>query len=164
LDKFTNRSELATLILNNIKKFENLNNGNILNEENLYSLNKVLNELGYSIISGANLTLVKIPNGYTQDFEGLPEFDYNVVKDSTGKYFTLNADGSVSEITEEFFKIFSEDVMSEIKEDSKDIDSLTNPEDILLAKIWKQVQSKSGGEGSAQTIDDILNMIDDESL
>jgi len=65
LDKFTNRSELATLILNNIKKFENLNNGNILNEENLYNLNKVLNELGYSIISEAtNLTLVKIPNGY----------------------------------------------------------------------------------------------------
>jgi hypothetical protein len=131
LDKFTNRSELATLILNNIKKFENLNNGNILNEENLYNLNKVLNELGYSIISGANLTLVKIPNGYY-----ISEYGY-VIQDSTGKYYNLNQDGSVSEITEEFFKDFSEDIMSEIKENSENIDSLTDPEDILLAKIYK---------------------------
>jgi hypothetical protein len=50
LDQFTNRSELSTLILNNIKKFENLNNGNILTDRDLADLIIPLNELGYTIV------------------------------------------------------------------------------------------------------------------
>ena len=171
LDQFTNRSELATLILNNIKKFENLNNGNILKDTDLADLITPLNELGYAIVGDYTmqpntLTLVKIPNGYTQSTEDDNiSSTYYVVQDSTGKYYNLNSDGSVSEITKDFFNNFNEDIINEIKENaSKDLSTLTDPEDILLAKIWQQVQSKSEGEGSAQTIDDILNMVDDESL
>ena len=171
LDQFTNRSELSALILNNIKKFENLNDGNILKDTDLADLIIPLNELGYAIVGGYTLqpntiTLVKIPNGYTQSIEDDYVFsDYDIIQDSAGKYYELNQDGSVSEITEDFFNNFKEDVINEIKENaSKDLSTLTDPEDILLAKIWQQVQSKSKGEGSAQTIDNILNMVDDESL
>ena len=171
LDQFINRSELATLILNNIKKFENLNNGNILKNTDLADLIIPLNELGYSIVGDYTLqpntlTLVKIPNGYTQSTEDDNiSVDYDVVQDSSGKYYNLNQDGSISEITEDFFNNYNEDIINEIKENaSKDLSTLTDPEDILLAKIWNQVMSKSEGEGSAQTIDSILNMVDDESL
>ena len=171
LDQFINRSELATLILNNIKKFENLNNGNILKNTDLADLIIPLNELGYSIVGDYTLqpntlTLVKIPNGYTQSTENDNiSVDYDVVQDSSGKYYNLNQDGSISEITEDFFNNYNEDIINEIKENaSKDLSTLTDPEDILLAKIWNQVMSKSEGEGSAQTIDSILNMVDDESL
>lgn len=165
LDHFINRSELEILILNNIKNFEN-----IPEEYNLIEIEdvlEVLNSLGYTVVGTYTmqpntLTLVKIPTGYTISAE---EANHDIVKDSTGKYFTLNADGSVSEITEEFFKDFSEDVMSEIKENSENIDSLIDPEDILLAKIYKQVQSSIEGADSAQNIDSILNLIDtDEQI
>ena len=171
LDQFINRSELATLILNNIKKFENLNNGNILKDTDLAVLIIPLNELGYSIVGDYTmqpntLILVKIPNGYTQSTEDNYIFnDYNVVQDSTGKYYNLNKDGSISEITEDFFNDFDKDyIMNFIKNAPEDLSTITDPEDLLLTKIWRQVQSKSKGEGSAQTVDDILNMVDDESL
>jgi hypothetical protein len=54
--------------------------------------------------------------------------------------------------------------MNFVKNAPEDLSTITDPEDLLLTKIWRQVQSKSKGEGSAQTIDDILNMVDDESL
>jgi hypothetical protein len=59
------------------------------------------------------------------------------VKDSTGKYFNLESDGSVSEITMEQLQGYPEDILNTIKENSENIDSLTDPEDILLAKIYK---------------------------
>ena len=170
LDQFTNRSELETLILNNIKKFENLNNGNILEGTNLGYLTIPLIELGYAIVGHYTLqpntlTLVKIPNGYTQSTEDdNNSSDYNVIQDSTGKYYNLNSDGSVSEITEDFFNGFDEDIMNYIKHAPEDLSTITDPEYMLLTKIWRQVQSKSEGEGSAQTIDDILNMVDDEQI
>ena len=170
LDQFTNRSELSTLILNNIKKFENLNNGNILKDTDLAYLTAPLNELGYTIFGGYTiqpntLTLVKIPNGYTQSTEDDNiSSDYNIIQDSTGKYYNLNQDGSVSEITEDFFDGFDEDFMNFIKHAPEDLSTITDPEYLVMTKIWRQVQSKSEGEGSAQTIDDILNMVDDESL
>lgn len=170
LDQFTNRSELATLILNNIKKFENLNNGNILKDTDLADLIIPLNELGYTIfgdytIQSNTLTLVKIPNGYTQSTEDdSVSIDYDIIQDSSGKYYKLNQDGSVSEITEDFFDGFDEDLMNYIKHAPEDLSDITDPEYLVLTKIWRQVQSKSKGEGFAQTIDDILNMVDDESL
>jgi hypothetical protein len=55
--------------------------------------------------------------------------------------------------------------MSEIKENSNNIEDLTDPEDIVLAKIYKQVQSSIEGSDSAQNIDSILNLIDtDEQI
>ena len=54
--------------------------------------------------------------------------------------------------------------MNFVKNAPEDLSTITDPEYLLLTKIWRQVQSKSEGEGSAQTIDDILNMVDDESL
>ena len=170
LDQFINRSELATLILNNIKKFENLNSGNILTDRDLADLIIPLNELGYAIVGHYTmqpntLTLVKIPNGYTQSTEDdNVSSDYNVVQDSTGKYYNLNQDGSVSEITEDFFNGFDEDAMEFVKNAPEDLSTITDQEYLVLTKIWRQIQSKSKGEGSAQTIDDILNMVDDESL
>lgn len=167
LDQFTNRSELATLILNNIKKFENLNSGNILEDTDLEVLADVTLSLGYVMVGNYNLkpnslTLVKIPIGYNADSI---EESYGIVHDSDEKYYLLNSDGSVSEITEDFFNKFNEDIIDEIKENaSKDLSTITDPEDLLLTKIWRQVQFKSKGEGSAQSIDDILNMVDDESL
>jgi len=76
----------------------------------------------------------------------------------------LNQDGSVSEITEDFFDGYDEDIMTFIKNAPEDLSTITDQEYLVLTKIWRQVQSKSEGEGSAQTIDDILNMVDDESL
>jgi len=110
------------------------------------------------------MTLVKIPNGYTQNTED-NSIDFDIVQDSTGKYYNLNQDGSISEITEDFFNDFDEDyIMNFIKNAPEDLSTITDPEDLILTKIWRQIQSKSKGEGSAQTIDDILNMVDDESL
>ena len=54
--------------------------------------------------------------------------------------------------------------MNYIKHAPEDLSTITDPEYMLLTKIWRQVQSKSEGEGSAQTIDDILNMVDDEQI
>lgn len=169
LDYFINRSELETLILNNIKIFENVS------EEGKFEigdLSEPLNTLGYAIISedgiedfGPNtLHLVKIPTGYTQDIQ-TSEFDLEVVKDSTGKYFNLESDGSVSEITMEQLQGYPEDILNTIKENSENIDSLTDPEDILLAKIYKQIQSSIEGADSAENIDSILNLVDtDEQI
>lgn len=170
LDQFINRSELATLILNNIKKFENLNSGNILTDRDLADLIIPLNELGYTFVGDYTmqpntLTLVKIPSGYTQSIEDdNTSVDYEVIQDSSGKYYNLNQDGSVSEITEDFFNNFDEDIMAFVKNAPEDLSTITDPEYLVFIKIWRQVQSKSEGEGSAQTIDDILNMVDDESL
>ena len=169
LDYFINRSELETLILNNIKIFENIS------EEGKFEIGDLLeplNTLGYAIISedgiedfGPNtLYLVKIPSGYTQDIQ-TPELDLEVVRDSTGKYFNLESDGSVSEITMEQLQGYPEDVLNTMKENSNNIDSLTDLDDILLAKIYKQVQSSIEGADSAQNIDSILNLIDtDEQI
>lgn len=172
LDQFTNRSELVTLILNNIKKFENLNEGDIIEDTDIGELSPVINDLGYMILGEYNFkinepqyTLVKIPAGYSTN---LIEDSYIVVHDSSGKYYKLESNGTVSEINDESWfesDLFDEDDINEIKENaSKDLSILTDPEDILLAKIWQQVKSKSEGEGSAQTIDDILNMVEEESL
>jgi hypothetical protein len=61
----------------------------------------------------------------------------------------LNIDGSVSEITEEWFEGTDEETLNTLKENSNNIDSLTDPDDILIAKIYKQVQSSIEGADSA---------------
>jgi len=54
--------------------------------------------------------------------------------------------------------------MAFVRNAPEDLSTITDPEYLVFIKIWRQIQSKSEGEGSAQTIDDILNMVDDESL
>jgi len=91
-----------------------------------------------SKIDKLQYTLVKIPAGYSTN---LIEDSYTVVHDSSGKYYELESDGTVSEINDEsWFKrdLFDEDDINEIKENaSKDLSTLTDPEDVLLAKIWQ---------------------------
>ena len=149
LDLFDNRSELVTLVLNNPKKFENCSDNNIFV--------KSLQNLKYAavIIGYGKYKLVKIPSGYTQT---ISEMKYSLVKDSEGKYWDLEADGSVEKITEDYFygRLSDED-MEQIK---KGPDQQTNERMKILATIYQQVQESLKGEDSATDIDSIIAKVD----
>ena len=122
LNSFTNRSELATLISNNPKNFENCNSYSNLME--------TLNQLGYTQIRNeGNLTLIKLPKGYTQTIQ---EMEYNVVQDQSGKYWLIDASGNIIKITEDWLS--------------------GKPDSELMAAISQQIQNQNRGDNSVSDL------------
>lgn len=151
LDKFDNKSDLISLILNNVKEFENC--------QNEYKLSKILNKLGYigvGINHNTKFVLLKIPQGYSQNPDSM-EVVYNIVKDSDGIYWEINSNGELSKITEEFFEGISDEDMESIK---KGPENLSDEEDIFLATIYKQIQEQNKVGTTLEDIDSILSQID----